>query len=324
MKFKLILATACIAGGVGVHAQPVSQSAYPSGAIKIVVPYPPGGPYDLLARMIQPKLAAVLGAAIVVENKGGAGGNIGADAVARAKPDGHTLLMMGSGHSIAASLYKKLPYDPARDLIPVAPVANAAFVMLATNSLPADNTRDLFSLAKAKPEQVSFASGGAGSVGHLAAVRMNLMAGTKMVHVPYKGSGPALTDIIGGQTQIFFNTIVASLPHVKAGKVKALAVTSSARSPLLLQVPTLDEEGLKGYVATSWFGLAAPAGTPEAIVQKLNAEVTKLVKDPEMSAKMAKQGLDPLVMNAEEFKTFVHNDIDAWAKEVEASGATVD
>lgn len=324
MNKRTFLGITCILAAAGVQAQAPSAAPFADGPIRIVVPFPPGGPFDLLARMIQPKLQSALGTTIVVENRGGAGGNIGAAVVARAKPDGQTLLMMGSAHSISASLYRKLPYDLARDLVPVAPVANAAFVLLARNALPVNTPQELFKLAREGDGKISYASGGVGSVGHLAAVRMNLMSGTKMIHVPYKGSGPALNALIGGHVDLFFNTIAASLPQITAGRVKPLAVTSASRSPLLPQVPTLDESGLKGYVATSWFGLAAPAGTPAEIVQRLNAEVTKAVKDPEMAAKMAQQGLDPLVMDPAAFGTFVRNDIAAWAKEVKESGATVD
>lgn len=324
VKRKTFIAIACVLTAAAVQAQDSSSMTFPNGPVKIVVPYPPGGPFDILARMIQPKLQAALGTTVIVENKAGAGGNIGAEAVARAKPDGHTLLMMGSAHSISATLYAKLPYDPAKDLVPVAPVAEAAFVLLASNKVPADTPKDLFKLAKERSGKVTYASGGAGSVGHLAAVRMNLMSGTEMIHVPYKGSGPALTDLIGGQVDLFFNTIVASVPQIKAGKVKPLAVTASARSPLLPEVPTLAESGLKGYVATSWFGLAAPSGTPGAIVRRLHEEVTNALKQPEMAEEMKKRGLDPLLMDAAEFGAFVRKDISAWAREVKQSGATVD
>jgi len=305
-------------------AMPGFAAAQLSKPITIVVPYPPGGPYDIFARLISPKLSKNLGQSVVIENRGGANGNIGADFVRKAQPDGRTLLMMGSVHVINASLYKNLTYNVTKDLVAVAPVASTEFVLLTHPSVPANSLQQLLTLARSKPGDLTYASGGSGSVGHLAAVMMNSMAGTRMVHVPYKGSGPALTDLMGGQVNVFFNTVPASLQHVKAGTVKALAVTSRTRSALLPDLPTMEQAGLPGYQATMWLGIATPAGTPKDVVNRLNAEIKKAVYDPETLKLMKVQGGEPMAMSPEELAVFVREDIVKWSKVVKESGATVD
>jgi len=305
-------------------AMPGIAGAQLTKPITIVVPYPPGGPYDIFARLVSPKLSKSIGQPVVIENRGGANGNIGADYVRKAEPNSRTLLMTGSVHSINVSLYKNLNYSFTKDLIAVAPVATSEFVLLIHPSVPANSLQQLLALAKSKPGNLTYATGGSGSVGHLAAVMMNSMAGTQMVHVPYKGAGPALTDLMGGQVNMLINTVPASLQHIKAGTVKALAVTSLKQSSLLPDVPTMAQAGLPGYEAVSWFGIAAPAGTPRDIVLKLNAEIKKAVQDPDTQKQMHAQGGEPMVMGVDELAAYIREEIKMWAKVVKESGATVD
>ncbi|MHB8770265.1 MAG: Bug family tripartite tricarboxylate transporter substrate binding protein [Syntrophales bacterium] len=303
---------------------PGAATAQISKPITIVVPYPPGGPYDIFARIVSPKLSKYIGQTVVIENRGGANGNLGAAYVSKAEPDGRTLLMLGSVHIINASLYKNLTYSVTKDLVPAAPIGSMDFVLLVHPSVPANSLQELLALAKSKPGDLTYASGGSGSVGHLAAVMMNTMSGTKMVHVPYRGTGPALTDTIGGQCNIFFAVPAASQQYIKSGQLKALAVTSLKRSPVLPNVPTMAESGIPGYEATMWLGIGAPAGTPKDIVQRLNASVNKAVHDPETLKLMQIQGGEPLTMSVDELAAFVRKDIAKWAAVVKASGATVD
>ncbi|MEO8102457.1 MAG: tripartite tricarboxylate transporter substrate binding protein [Betaproteobacteria bacterium] len=323
---RLLLAVAAAAAALtGLHAGAQGAANYPNKPIKIVVPFPPGGATDILARAIGFELQKAWNQSVIIENKPGAGGNAGADLVAKSPADGYTLIMGTVGtHAINMSLYAKMPYDAVKDFEPVVLVAGVPNLLVVHPSVNAKTVGELTALAKAQPGKLNVASSGNGTSIHLAAELYKQMAGVDIVHVPYKGSSPAVADLLGGQVQLMFDNMPVSLPHVKAGKLRALAVTSLTRSAALPDVPTMDEEGLKGFNATSWFGLLAPAGTPKDIVAKLNAASVKALASPEMRERLAAQGADPVGNTPEQFAAFIKAEIDKWAKIVKASGARVD
>ncbi len=313
----LVLALGC----AGAFAQ-----AYPAKPIHLVVPYPAGGPLDIMARAIGQKLTEAWKQPVIVDNRAGAGGNIGADAVAKAAPDGYTLLMGAvATHAINPVLYSKIPYDPIKDFAPVALVAQVPNILVVNPSVPAKSVRELIELARAKPGSLNFASGSTGSTGHLAGELFNTMAGVKMVHIPYKGAAPATTDLLSGQVQLMFDNLASALPNVKAGKLRALAVTTLKRSPAVPDLPTIAESGLPGFDLTTWFGLFVPAGTPPEIVAKLNAEVVRALNAKDMRERLEKMGTEPPADNTpEHFAAFVRSEAAKYAKVVKASGARVD
>ena len=309
---------ACIA--FGAFAQ-----AYPNHPIKLVVPFPAGGTTDILARAAAQKLTESLGQAVVVDNRPGAAGNIGADLVAKSTPDGYTLLMGTVGtHAINPSLYSKMPYDHIKDFVPVVLVAGVPNVLVVNPALPVNSVADLIKLAKEKPGTINFASSGSGTSIHLSGELFKTMAGVDMTHVPYKGSAPALTDLMGGQVQIMFDNLPSSLAFIKSGKLRAIAVTSMARAPALPNVPTINESGLSGFEASSWFGVLAPAGTPAAIVARINAEVNKWLQSADAREKLLAQGAEAAGGSPEQFAAFIRSESEKWAKVVKASGAKVD
>ena len=302
-----------------------SGQPYPNHAIRLIVPFPAGGTTDILARAAAQKLTESMGQSVVVDNRPGAGGNIGADVVAKSAPDGFTLLMGTVGtHAINPSLYAKMPYDHVKDFTPVVLVAGVPNVLVVNPSLPVNSVADLIKLAKAKPGSINFASSGNGTSIHLSGELFKTMAGVDMTHVPYKGSAPALTDLIGGQVQVMFDNLPSSLPYIKAGKLRAIAVTSSKRAPALPDVPTISESGLPGFDASSWFGILAPAGTPPAVVARLNTEVNKWLQTPEAKEQLLAQGAQAAGGAPEQFAAFIRSETDKWAKVVKASGAKVD
>jgi tripartite-type tricarboxylate transporter receptor subunit TctC len=314
----LALVTACIASAA--FAQP-----YPNHTIRLVVPFPAGGTTDILARDVAKKLTDTLGQTVVVDNRPGAGGNIGADIVAKSAPDGYTLLMGTVGtHAINPSLYAKMPYDHVKDFVPVVLVAGVPNVLEVNPSLPINSVADLIKLAKAKPGTINFASSGSGTSIHLSGELFKTMAGVDMTHVPYKGSAPALTDLMGGQVQIMFDNLPSSLALIKAGKLRAIAVTSLKRAPVLPDVPTIAESGIPGFEASSWFGVLAPAGTPAPIVARINAEVNKWLQSPEGKDQLLAQGAEAAGGSPEQFVAHIRAETDKWAKVVKASGAKVD
>ena len=323
---RLLLAIVTIAMALsGTHASAQGATSYPNKPIKIVVPFPPGGATDILARAIGFELQKAWGQSVIIENKPGAGGNTGADLVAKAAADGYTLVMGTVGtHAINMSLYAKMPYDAVKDFEPVVLVAGVPNLLVVHPSVNAKSVRELTALAKSQPGKLNVASSGNGTSIHLAAELYKQMAGVDILHVPYKGSSPAVADLLGGQVQMMFDNMPSSLPHAKAGKLRALAVTSMTRSAALPDVPTLDEEGLKGFDATSWFGLLAPAGTPRDIVAKLNSASVKALASAEMRERLAAQGADPVGNTPDQFAAFIKAEIDKWAKIVKASGARVD
>ena len=303
------------------HAAAAAE-AYPAKPVRFVVAFPPGGGTDIIARSIAQKLAERLAQQVVVDNRPGAGGNIGTDIVAKSAPDGHTLLMGSAGPlAINASLFGKMPFDPIRDLAPVTLAASTPNVLVVHPSLRAATIGELIALAKARPGEINFASSGHGTPAHLAGELFNSMAGVKMVHVPYKGAAPALADLLGGQVQLMFSTMPPALPHVKDGKLRALAVTSAKRSPAMPELPTVDEIALPGFEANTWHGVVVPAGTPAAIVARLNREIVAILHLPEVVERLSAQGAEPVGSTPEEFAAYIRSETLKWAKVVKESGA---
>lgn len=302
-----------------------AQGAFPSKALTIVVPFSAGGTTDILARVVGQYMSKDLGQPVIIDNRAGAGGNIGAQLVARAAPDGYTLLMGTVGtHAINQSLYKKMPFDPIKDFAPVTRVALVPNLLVANPSQPFKTVKELIAYAKANPGKVSFASSGSGTSIHLSGEMFQQMAGVEMQHVPYKGSAPALTDLLGGQTAIMFDNMPSVISHVRAGKLRPIAVTTPTRSPALPDVPTIAESGVPGYSATSWFGILAPAATPAPVIARLNASILKALADPEVKKKLAEQGAEPHGEKPEQFAEFIRSETAKWGQTVKVSGATAD
>ena len=306
-----------------VVATPVPAQNYPARPVRMIVPFSPGGATDVPARILAQRLSEAFGHQIVIDNRPGAGGVLGADAVAKASPDGYTLLLTATTHVISASLYKSLPYDAIRDFAPVMLIGSGPNVLTVHPSLPAKNVRELIALAKARPGKIDYASSGNGSAQHLFGALFMSMADIRMTHIPYKGSAPATTDLIAGQVSVGFPGIALVLPHTKAGRLRALAVTSAERSKATPEVPSIAEAGVPGYAATLWLGLLAPKGTPPEIVQKLYHEIAKLLKQPEVESAYLATGTDVTISNPEQFGRFVRAEYDKWAKVVKAVDAQV-
>jgi tripartite-type tricarboxylate transporter receptor subunit TctC len=323
-RWSRLLRSISLALVAALAAAGAAAQGYPAKPVKIIVPYPPGGPTDIVARVVAQKLSEQTGQQFVVDNRGGGGGNIGAEAVARSGADGYTLLVATTAHAINRTLFKNLGYDLKKDFAPISQLTAGPLVIVANPALPAKNVKELIAVAKARPGDLAFASSGNGQSTHLAAELFNTMAGTKMTHVPYKGSAPALTDTMGGQVSLFFDTMLSAMPHVRSGKLKALAVTSAARSPAAPDIPTVAESGLPGYEAIAWNGLLAPAGTPKEVIARLSAEVRKILELPEIKERFAAQGFAAAWSSPEQYAAFLDNEVDKWAKVVKVSGATVD
>jgi tripartite-type tricarboxylate transporter receptor subunit TctC len=316
-----VLATA----GLATLAPQAFAQAFPSKPIRLVVPYAPGGATDIIGRAAAAELTRLLGQPVNVDNRPGAGGNLGAELVARAAPDGHTLLVSASSlHGITPFLYSKLNYDPNKDLKPVIVLGAFANVLVVNQNVKANSVSELISEIKANPGKFSYASSGSGSTIHLSGEMFKSLTGVDMPHVPYKGSGPALTDLMGGQVQIMFDNIPSAIVHIRSGKLKALATTGETRSKTLPDLPTMREAGLKDYVSTAWFGIVAPAGTPADIVAKLNAEGQKAVVSPEFVKKMNEFGYDVVGGTPEKMASMIQDELRRWGPLVKASGAKVD
>jgi tripartite-type tricarboxylate transporter receptor subunit TctC len=302
-----------------------AQAAFPTKPITIIVPFSAGGTTDILARVVGQYMSKDLGQPVIVDNRAGAAGNIGAQLVARAAPDGYTLLMGTVGtHAINQSLYKKMPFDPIKDFAPLSRVALVPNLLVANPSQPYKTVKEMIAYAKANPGKITFASSGNGTSIHLSGELFQHMAGVEMQHVPYRGSAPAVTDLIGGQTAVMFDNMPSSIAYVKSGKLRALAVTTPKRSPALPDVPTIAEAGVPGYSATSWFGLLAPANIPAPVVGKLNASILKALADPEVKKKLAEQGAEPHGEKPEQFAEFIRSETAKWGKTVKQSGATAE
>ena len=302
-------------------SMPVQGQQYPSRPMRVVVPFAPGGAVDLVARTVAPKLSEAFGQLVVVDNRGGAGGTIGTDIVAKARPDGHTLLVASMGVAVNAVLYPKLPYDTLKDLAPVTTLGEQPNIVVVHPSLSARSVGELVTLARSRPGQISYASGGIGSNTHLATLLFLQMAGIEMLHVPYKGLGPAIADLVGGQVQLAVSNVSTALPHVKSGRLRLLAVTSARRFPLFPDAPTVDEAGVKGYESSGWYGMWGTAGTPSSVLAALNKAVTKILDTPAVREQFGAQGLQPIPTSPEAFGKRLREEIRKWGPVVRASGA---
>jgi tripartite-type tricarboxylate transporter receptor subunit TctC len=302
----------------------LAQAGYPNKPVKIIVSFSPGGTTDILARFLAQKLGEAMGQPFVVENKPGAGGILGNEFVVKSPPDGHTLLMGSASNLVVApGMYKNMPYDAKKDLIPVAQAAAGPFVIVVNPQVPAKTFPELIALAKAEPGKITFATSGNGTSLHLAGELINTMAGIKMSHIPYKGTGPAMLDTISGQVHMTLSDMVPFVPHIQAGKLRPLAQTTAQRSKLLPDLPTVAET-LPGYDATSWYGLMAPAGTPPAVVQRINQELGKILQQPDVRARYAQLGVDAVNMSPSEFGQYINREMEKWAEVIAKSGAKVE
>jgi tripartite-type tricarboxylate transporter receptor subunit TctC len=301
-----------------------AQQPYPKGPVRVIVPFPPGGGVDTAARLLSHGLAEVLGRAFVIENRGGANGNIGTEAAARATADGYTLLFTGAGLVTNPSLYKQVPYDAVKDFEPVSLMALGPNVLVVHPSLPVKSVAELVALARAKPGQIGFAGAGSGSTPHLAGELFNLLAGVQMVHIPYAGAGPAMIGLLRGDAPVMFLGVISVGPQVAAGKLRAIAVTSSERLATMPELPTVSESGLKGYESSQWYGLLAPAGAPSDVLVLLNSAAAKVVNGADMKARLTKDGLVPIGGSREQFAAHIRSEIEKWARVIKASGATSD
>ncbi len=303
-----------------------AQVTYPQKPVSLVVPFAPGGPTDAMARTLANAIKPVLGQTMIVENKAGAGGNIGAEYVARAEADGHTLLFGTSGPlAINVSLYNKVNYDPVRSFSPIIQIGHLPNVLVVHPSVPAKNVKELIAHAKANPGKLSFASSGSGASSHLAGVLFNLRAGTDIQHIPYKGTGPALNDLLGGQVAMSFTDVLTALPHIKAGKLRVLGVTSASRSRAVPEVPTLMEQGVKDFDVSVFFGIVAPSGTPQDVVTKLNAAFVQVLQQPDVKQSLTAQGLEPPPQTTPaQLAVYMRSEAAKWREVIKISGAKVD
>jgi len=325
MHFRRLSARiAVVALALGQAGAVLAQAAYPTKPVKIIVPYSAGGPADIYARFVGDRLQKAMSQPFVIENRPGAGAIIGTDAVAKSPPDGYTLLMMSNTHTVNESLFTKKPYSLLRDLAPIAPINYSDLILVVHPSVPAKNLKELIALAKAKPGSLNYASSGPGTPYHMAGELFKAMAGVDLVHVPHKGSAEARTDVLAGNVQMMFDAITTMAPLVQSGKVRAIATSGKTRSSIMPNVPTLNEAGVPGYDAVIWLGMMAPAGTPKAVIDTLNANIQKVVSAPDVKDAWAKQGAVPMRMSPDEFGKFIEQDIQKWAKVVKFSGAQVD
>ena len=306
-------------------ALPAVAQDYPTKTVRMVVPFPPGGPLDTTGRLIAQHLSEMWGQSVVVENKPGAGGNIGADFVAKSAPDGYTILMGAlSTHAVNPSLYSKMPYDAAKDFVPITLIAITPNVLVVNASSPVNNVKEFIAYTKANPGKLSFGSGSNGSAGHLAGELYKVETGTDAVHIPFKGGAPATQALLAGDTQFMFDNLANAMAQVKAGKFKALAVTTAQRSPLAPDLPTLAEAGLAGFDITTWYGFFAPAGTPPAIVNKWSTDVAKVLNAPDVRAKLIAGGAEPSPNTPAQFQQMISSELAKYARIIKASGAKVD
>jgi tripartite-type tricarboxylate transporter receptor subunit TctC len=324
IRFILILACALLAGAHGpVLAQ--GASGYPTKPVRLVLPYPPGGGVDTLARPLAKHLAAQLGQQVVVENRGGAGGAIGMEAVARSTADGYTLVMAITAQlAVNVSLFRKLSYDPVRDFEPITLLGEGPYLLVVHPSLPAKSVQDLVALARKRPGELIVASSGNGSGGHLAAELLKTLAGIDMLHVPYKGGGPAMIDLISGDVQVLFAPYASSRPQIEAGRMRALAVSTAERVSALPDLPTIAESGVPGYETSVWYGVLAPAGTPRAIVDRLNEEIRAVLKTPDYAKFLARSAIDPVGSPPEVLSKLIKSEIVKWAKVIKDAGVRID
>ncbi|HZE58998.1 MAG TPA: tripartite tricarboxylate transporter substrate binding protein [Burkholderiales bacterium] len=303
----------------------LASAQYPAKPIHLIVPFPPGGGNDTVARAIGQEISPELGQPVVIDNRPGAGGSVGAELAAKAPADGYTLFLAGVGsHVVNPNLHAKLPYDPLKDFAPITLIASAPSVLVVNPSVPARNIAEFTAHARANPGKLNYASNGNGSAAQLAAAMYESMAGVKMVHVPYKGIAPALTDLLGGEVQLMFGTVVALVPHIQSGRLRALAVTGKKRSALIPEVPTLRESGLPEYEAGSWYGIEAPAGTPRAVIDRLNAVIVKALRQPDVAKRLAAEGAEVIGSTPEEFGAHIKSELARVEKVVRAAGIRIE
>jgi tripartite-type tricarboxylate transporter receptor subunit TctC len=301
-----------------------AQDAYPARPVRFILPFPPGGGTDILGRLIAERLSATLGQPVVTENRGGAGGNVGAEAAARSAPDGYTIVLVAPSLAISRSLYSKLNYDPVKDFAPVSLVATVPNVMVTHPSVPANTLAEFIRLAKTKPGEMNFGSGGSGTSNHLAGELFNIVAGVKLVHVPYKGVNLAMNDVLSGQIHLVVIGIPAAAPHIKSGRLRALAVVAPQRSAVLPDVPTVAEAGLPKFEVTTWYGILAPAGTPRTVVVRLNADLVKIMHAPDLKERLDALATDPVTSTPEEFAGLIQREIVKWGEVVREAGLKAD
>jgi tripartite-type tricarboxylate transporter receptor subunit TctC len=304
-----------VAGALLALTTAAAADDYPTKPIRLIIPFPPGGSNDVVGRMVATKLSEVIGKQIVVDNRGGAGGVIGTEMAANAHPDGYTLLVISSAHAVNPWLYK-LTYDPIKSFTPISILASGTNVLAVNPKAGINSVKELIALAKAKPGQVQYASAGVGSFQHLGGELFKLDAGVDILHVPFKGGGPAMIDVMGGHTQMVFSSLVQTTPHLKSGKLKALGTGGKTRSPILPDVPTIAEAGVPGYEATNWWGIMAPAGTPQAIIDKLHKDIEAVQNSADVQQQFARQGASILKMSTPEFGTFIQSEMNKWQRVV--------
>ncbi|MBM3528073.1 MAG: tripartite tricarboxylate transporter substrate binding protein [Alphaproteobacteria bacterium] len=292
---------------------------FPTRPIRLLVPFTPGGSVDTVARALATRLGERLGRQVIVDNRSGASGIIATEIAVKAPADGHTLLMISFTHAVSPWMYDKLPYNPRRDFVPVTMLAKGVSLLSIHPSVPANSVKELVALARSKPKELHFANAGSGTYTHVSSALFAMMAGIDIVHVPFKGTGPAMTDVIGGHTQVLLNSIVTALPHVRSGRLKALGISDTKRSPLLPDLPTVDEAGVPGYEATNWWGVAIAAGTPPAIVERLHREIAAVQNSDDMKAQFAKDGATPMQLSAAESGRFFLSEMEKWGKVVKAA-----
>ncbi|MEK7877505.1 MAG: tripartite tricarboxylate transporter substrate binding protein [Pseudomonadota bacterium] len=313
-------AAALIIVALAVSSGTALAQSFPNKAVRMVVPFPAGGSTDIVGRTVAQKLSEMWGQPVVVDNRPGGGTTIGTDVVAKAAPDGYTLLVTPAPFTINPSLLARLPYDALTDFAPITLINTTPLVLVVNPGVPARSVKELIALAKARPGQLNFGSSGTGGSNHLAGELFNAMAGVKMVHIPYKGNAPALIDLAGGHVDLIFNGVTSALPLIKSGKLRALAVTSMQRSAALPDVPTLDEVALKGFVAVAWNGLGAPANTPRDVIAKINADVIRIVSSPELKERLKAEGSDPVGSTPGQFAAFLRDEVAKWAKVIKFAG----
>jgi tripartite-type tricarboxylate transporter receptor subunit TctC len=323
-KYLCTCAMVCAVGAVSA-GQPAAAQNYPQKPVRLIVGVPPGGTTDVVARLVGQKLGEQLGQQVVIDNRGGAGGNIGAEVVAKAPPDGYTLFLATIGTmTINPSLYKKMPFDTLRDFAAISQLTSMPQLLVVHPSVPVKTVKELISYAKSRPGQLNFASGGSGTAIHLAGELFKTMANVDMVHIAYKGSGPAMTDLLGGQVSLMFDQILTALPHVQSGRLRALAVTTEKRSQAAPQIPTISEAALPGYAVTTWHGLLAPAGTAREIVNRLSTETAKALQSAEVRDRFAAQGVEPVSSTPEQFAAMMKSELEKWRKVIAVSGAKLE
>jgi tripartite-type tricarboxylate transporter receptor subunit TctC len=323
MKLRLCWALTSIGAAIAAQHALAAEPPYPVKPIRVIVGFPPAGAADIFARLVGQKLAEAWGQPVVVDNRPGAGSTIGSEITANATPDGHTLMAVSASYATSAGLYKNLKYHPVKSFAPITMLASNANVLLAHPSVPAKSAKELIAMARANPGKLTMGSAGTGSITHLAGELFANMAGIKVTHVPYKGGGPNVTALLGGEIQITVASVPASLGHVKAGRMKALGLTSLRRSPVLPEVPTIAESAVPGYEAKNWYGMLAPAGVPKPIVAKLNKQINEILRAPDIAEAIAKQGADAEVGSSEEFGKYLQSEIAKWSKVIQAAGVQV-